>query len=168
MPVGDTVGGVLVHAALFNFDVNTSAADIATASQILFKITPTGSGGIGADLRLIAITSDTNTVTGARSTAAGTVVTTIPFSSLVLSPSPQTLVFDVTSYVKADALAGNYTSFRIESQHQQASGDLVGDFVQFGRIDATDARLEVIPEPGPAVLLGAAGMLAILRKRRHE
>jgi len=163
LPVGDSSDNTTVHAGLYNFTVSGQTVAIAAASQILFLVTPTNSSGTAPDIRLVAFTTDVNSIPSTASTAAGTIVATLSASSISIG-SP--VSFDVTSYVKADALAGNFSSFRLESVMDASNGG-TADFFTFGTIDTNDARLEIIPEPGFPALLGVTGALVLLRKRRH-
>jgi len=165
MVVGDASNDDTVHSAIFNFNVSTVTSQIADATQILFYVTPTSIvGDTVPDIRLVALTNDSNSTTGARSTAAGTIVATLPLASITANT---TLAFDVTSYVKADALAGTYSSFRMESILEASNGGGT-DYVLLGTIGTNDARLEIIPEPSSGFLASTAAMMILAMRRRRN
>jgi hypothetical protein len=165
LPVGDGATNNTVFSALFNFTVSAHTAEISSATQILFNVTISSiSANPPSQIRLVALTNDTNTVFGARSVAAGDIVATLNVSPLSMG---QTISFDVTNFVKADALAGNFSSYRLESDFAANNTNGAGDILVFGTIASNDANLEVIPEPGSSGLLaGAAAVALLFRKRR--
>lgn len=165
LPVGDGATNNTVFSALFNFTLSAHTAEVASATQILFNVTISSiSANPPSEIRLVALSSDTNTVFGSRSTAAGDVVATLNVSTLAIG---QTISFDVTSFVKADALAGDFSSYRLESNFTANNTNGAGDILVFGTIGSNDAHLEMIPEPGSSgLLVGAAAAVLMLRKRR--
>jgi len=164
--VGDSSTNGTVFTSIFNFSLSSSTAEIAAASQITFTINPTAQNDVGPDIRLIALNGDGSVVDMLDANAVGVTVATFTraevASALTLG---QALTFDVTEFVKADALAGTFTTFRLESVSGTSNNDGNSDAFVFGRQDSSTAALNIIPEPASAVLLlGAAGVL--LRRRR--
>lgn len=164
--VGDSSNNTQVFASIFNFTINASAAEIAEASQITFTISATGQTGTGPDVRLVALNADDNAISAADASAAGQIMGTYSASTIAAGLPNFLLTFDVTSIVKADALAGNFSSFRLDSALTANDGDGGGDVFVFGTIGNQDAQLNIIPEPTAAVLLAGAMAFSFLRRRR--
>lgn len=164
--VGDSSNNTQVFASIFNFTINASAAEIAAASQITFTISATGQTGTGPDVRLVALNADDNAISAADASAAGQIVGTYSAATIAAGLPNFLLTFDVTSIVKADALAGNFSSFRLDSALTANDGDGGGDVFVFGTIGNQDAQLNIIPEPTAFTLLAGAMALSCLRRRR--
>lgn len=164
MQVGDSSNNT-VFSGLFNFDVSPHTTAIASATQILFSITPTSLNinSVGPNIRLVALTTDSDSTAGTISTDPGTIVSTIPFAGIAVDTA---LVFDVTGFVKDDALAGTYSSFRLESDWDQSNGG-GADVVIFGTLASTDARIQIIPEPS-LPLVSAISVLPLFRRKTRS
>lgn len=163
--VGDSSNDTQVFASIFNFTINASAAEIAAATQITFTITATSQTGTGPDVRLVAFDTDDNGIQAADASAAGQIVATYP-AATIAAGLPLSLSFDVTSMVKADALAGNFSSYRLEAPTTVDNNDGGGDVFVFGTIGTHDARLNIIPEPTGSALMACALALSLARRRR--
>lgn len=166
LPIGDGATNGRVFSAVFNFTLTSYTEEISSSTQILFTITPSNITDNAPNIRLVALTMDGDTVSASDATAEGDIIATFPASAFTVGTP---FSFDVTSYVKADALAGGppiYTSFRLESDFTANNSNGVGDIVTFGTIGNTDARLEIIPEPGSSALLVGAASMAFFSRRR--
>jgi len=164
--VGDSSNNTQVFASIFNFTINASAAEIAAATQITFTISATGQTGTGPDVRLVALNTDDNAVQSSDASAAGQIVGTYPAATIAAGLPNFLLTFDVTSIVKADALAGNFSSFRLDCALVANDGDGGGDVFVFGTIGNQDAQLNVIPEPTGVAMMTCALTLGLVRRRR--
>ncbi|MGE9268554.1 MAG: DUF7594 domain-containing protein [Verrucomicrobiales bacterium] len=167
LAAGDSGTTSDIYRTLINFDLSAYATEIASATQITFSVRASQTLGVGADIYLTALDTDQASASFAQGTASGTTL-----AGFYASPSAgDTLTFDVTALVKADALAGDYSSFRIESQHSANDGNSNADMVRFGVIPNTDdatypVTLTIIPEPGTS-LLGLLGLgTALVRRKR--
>lgn len=165
--VGDSSANGTVFTSIFNFSLSSSTAEIAAASQITFTINPTAQNDVGPDIRLIALNGDGSVVDMLDANAVGVTVATFTRAEVASALSlGQALTFDVTEWVKADALAGTHATFRLESTSLASNNDGNSDAFVFGRQNTSTAALNIIPEPASAalVLLGMAGLVA--RRRR--
>lgn len=114
----------------------------------------------------MALNTDDNAIQSSDASAAGQVIGTFPAATIAAGLPNFLLTFDVTSIVKADALAGNFSSYRLDCTLVANDGDGGGDVFVFGTIGNQDAQLNIIPEPTGVAMMACAAALGLARRRR--
>lgn len=152
---------------VMEFPLTASAAEIASASQILLSVTVVTTEGTPYDFDLIHMTAGNNgtIIAGDYQAAGNQVGDTIDASTLTAN---QTLQFDVTDLVKADVGDG-YSAFRFQVADPSVApnGNTVRDIVKFydgssgKNSDDRKPQLILVPEPGSLSLV-AFGVFAVM------
>lgn len=157
---------------LFEFDIASSSSDIASADTIELVFQIKGDINEGDIVDIIEIYNlDAGAADGSATAgdfaAAGSLVTTLASSSIA---DEDVVTIDVTSFIKADLLAGQtYSSFRLEgddpvfdngNHYFQAykTSEAVGG-IQAPVLNVT------VPEPGSLALAGLGGLTLLGRRR---
>lgn len=164
----DAVGDSGVNAELrtvLEFDLSADKAAIANATNISFYVrVDTKQGNPPPDWQFVHMTEGNNgSVSATDFQAAGTTVGATQSGTLAGGTWVQ---FDVTSAVKADALSGDWSAFRLQALGM-SDNDGVADQVRFYTTEdggGNEPYLMVsVPEPSVSVsMLGGGFLLVVL------